>query len=220
MHGITARAALLGFAAFCAYEVVNLAAQPVDVPPPIEGVWVLNQELSDSPNEPALSGRSEERPDRGGGNGGGFRGPGGIGGGWGGFGGRSGGFGGREGRDRPSPEEMAARREAMQTAMEDLTSAPYRMTVVTADDEVVLTFGDGRVVRLIADNREHAGIAGTAMEVKRRTRWQGTQLVTQIELQSRTKLKVRRTYPCGSRCAPRWPRTHASPIRNGSGCCG
>ena len=51
-------------------------------------------------------------------------------------------------------------REAMQSAMEDLTTAARRMTVVETEREVLLTYADGRV-RLIPDDREHAGIAGT-----------------------------------------------------------
>ena len=86
-------------------------------------------------------------------------------------------------------------REAMQAAMEDLMTAARRMTIVVNDeDEVVLTYDDGRVVRLVPDGREHAGIAGNAMEVKRRTKWQGDQLVTQIELQARMKFELRQTY--------------------------
>ena len=188
--------AMLGVVALCGSEGAILAAQSGGAPAPIEGVWVLNRELSDSAAGPELRGRSDEQVrDRGNGR---FRGPGGIGGGFGGFGGRPGGGGGRETSGRPDREEMAARREALQTAEEDLTSAPYRMTIVTPDNEVLLTYGDGRVVRLIADSREHAGIAGTGMEVRRKTQWVGDRLTTRIELKSRSKLKVQRTYALDS----------------------
>ena len=193
---MTLTGAMLGMVALCGSEGDILAAQSGGAPAPIEGVWVLNQNLSDSAAGPELRGRSDDRVrDRGNG---GFRGPGGIGGGWGGFGGRPGGGGGRETSGRPDLEEMAASREAMQTAEKDLTSAPYRMTIVTPDNEVLLTYGDGRVVRLIPDNREHAGIAGTGMEVRRKTQWVGDRLTTQIELKSRSKLKVQRTYALDS----------------------
>ena len=85
-------------------------------------------------------------------------------------------------------------REAMQSAMEDLMTAARRMTVMETEREVLLTYDDGRVVRLIPDDREHAGIAGSFMQVKRRTKWNGDKLLTRIELQSRMKLTLEQTY--------------------------
>ena len=85
-------------------------------------------------------------------------------------------------------------REAMQSAMKDLMTAARQMTIVESDREVLLTYDDGRVVRLIPDDREHAGIAGRSMQVTRRTKWNGEKLVTRIELQSRMKLKLEQTY--------------------------
>ncbi len=70
----------------------------------------------------------------------------------------------------------------MQSAMKDLMTAARRMTIVVTESEVLLTYDDGRVARLIPDDREHAGIAGSSMQVKRRTTWNGDKLVAQIEL--------------------------------------
>lgn len=151
----------------------------------IDGVWVLNTELSDDP-----SGRL------GGPEGNANRGPGGgFGGGRGGFGGGRGGFGGGGfGGNRPDPQEMARMREAMQQAMRDLLAAPRRMTIVSTDDEIGLTYDDGRVVRLIPDNREHAGIAGDRMQVRRTTRWDGDRLVADLELETRIPFRVEQSY--------------------------
>ena len=85
-------------------------------------------------------------------------------------------------------------REAMQSAMTDLMTAARRMTVVDTDGEVLLTYNDGRTLRLIPDDREHAGIAGNSMRVIRRTKWIGERLVARIELQSRMKLTLEQTY--------------------------
>ena len=85
-------------------------------------------------------------------------------------------------------------REAMQSAMKDLMTAARRLTVVETEREVLLTYDDGRVVRLIPDDREHAGIAGSSMQVKRRTKWNGEKLLTRIELQSRMTFKLEQTY--------------------------
>ena len=152
----------------------------------IEGVWVLNAGLSDEMPTPSPERRDSSRADRddarrgaGVGVGGGFfgRGP-----------------GGGRGR-RPDPEQMAADRKGMQSAMEDLTTAPRRMTIVVTDrGEVLTTYAGGRVVRLIPDDREHSGLAGTSMRVTRKARWQGNQLVTEIKLESRTKFQLHQTH--------------------------
>ena len=108
-------------------------------------------------------------------------------------GGRGGGSGWSRGGERPDPEEIAAMQSAMrsddgcaiaamQSAMKDLMTAARRMTIVVTESEVLLTYDDGRVARLIPDDREHAGIAGSSMQVKRRTTWNGDKLVAQIEL--------------------------------------
>ena len=85
-------------------------------------------------------------------------------------------------------------RANMQEAIRDLTTAPRRMTVVADEREIVLTYDDRRVVRLIPDGREHSGLAGTSARVTRRTRWRGATLEAEIELQSRMELRVRQTY--------------------------
>ena len=161
--------------------------------PGIDGVWVLNPELSDDPSGRLGGSDGDRTRDPGGGFGG--RGPGGFGGGRGGFGGGRGGFGGGGGGgDRPDPQEMARMRAAMQEAIRDLLAAPRRMTIVSTDDEIGLTYGDGRVVRLIPDNREHAGLAGNRMRVRRTTRWDGDRLVTDLELESRLPFRVEQSY--------------------------
>ena len=157
---------------------------------------MLNQDLSDTPRAPASRDRPDEQRGRRGSGTGGFGGPGGGGGrgGFGGGGGRGGGGFGGPSDDRPDPEEMAANRKAMQAALQDLMSAPRRMTIVIDEREVLLTYSDGRVVRLIPDDREHTGIAGNAMKVTRRTVWDGPRLVAQIELESRATVKLEQTY--------------------------
>ena len=141
---------------------------------------MLNYELSDDPRATLGNEGPQEQGRRGPGAGGG-RGPG-------------GGGGGGRGGDRPDPAEMAEMREAMQSAMKDLMTAPRRMTVVETESAVLLTYDDGRVLRLIPDDREHAGIAGSSMQVKRRTTWTGETLVTRIELQSRMRFELEQTY--------------------------
>lgn len=147
------------------------------------GTWVLNDDLSD-----ALPPRAEMSKGNRGRRGGGFAGPGG-----GGLGGRRGGFGGRTG-GRVPPEDRALRRAGLEEAIKDLTTAPRRMTIDGSPEAIVLTYNDRRVVRLLPDGREHAGLAGTSMRVTRVTQWDDTTLVTEIQLDSRVKFEIEQTY--------------------------
>ena len=154
------------------------------------GTWVLNDDLSD-----ALPPRTEMSKGNRGRRGGGFSGPGGgFGGpGGGGLGGRRGGFGGRTG-GRVPPEDRALRRAGLQEAIKDLTTAPRRMTIGGTPEEIVLTYNDRRVVRLLPDGREHAGLAGTSMRVTRVTQWDDATLVAEIQLDSEVKFEIEQKY--------------------------
>ena len=154
------------------------------------GTWVLNDDLSD-----ALPPRTEMSKGNRGRRGGGFSGPGGGFGGPGGGGlvGRRGGFGGRTG-GRVPPEDRALRRAGLQEAIKDLTTAPRRMTIGGTPEEIVLTYNDRRVVRLLPDGREHAGLAGTSMRVTRVTQWDDATLVAEIQLDSEVKFEIEQKY--------------------------
>jgi|TARA_B110000014_G_scaffold170115_1_gene120813 hypothetical protein len=154
------------------------------------GTWVLNDDLSD-----ALPPRTEMSKGNRGRRGGGFSGPGGgFGGpGGGGLGGRRGGFGGRTG-GRVPPEDRALRRAGLQEAIKDLTTAPRRMTIGGTPEEIVLTYNDRRVIRLLPDGREHAGLAGTSMRVTRVTQWDDATLVAEIQLDSEVKFEIEQKY--------------------------
>ena len=150
------------------------AAQTTE--PTVEGVWELNYELSDDPRA-----RVEQRAGRpeGGGRGGGA----------GGRGGGGGGRGGGGGGDRPDPEQVAA----MRAAMQELLTAARRMTIVVdrERDEVLFTYDDGRVMRLVPDGEEHAGLVGVdGIEVTRTTRWLEGALTTEIDLPSGGRMTV------------------------------
>ena len=147
------------------------------------GTWVLNAELSDALRpRPETSGSGRDQRGRGGGFGG--RG-----------GGRGGGFGGRGGDgDRANPRDVAEGRTGIQEAMRDLMSVPRRMTISGTLDEVILTYDDGRVIRLLPDGREHAGLAGSSMRLTRTTRWDSATLNTDIELEGRLRFEVEQTY--------------------------
>ena len=154
--------------------------RPESSPASLEGVWVLNADLSDEPRA-RLEGVGDDRG-RGRGRGAAGRrgsGPGGR---------------GRAGGRPPTREELARLRQGIQEAVRDLMTAPRRMTIVMIENEIVATYDDGRVIRLVSDDQAHKGIAGTSMQVTRKTRWENEKLVTDISLDSRIEVKLEQTY--------------------------
>ena len=143
-------------------------AQPESAAASLEGVWVLNTDLSDEPRA-RLEGVGDVRGQ-----------------------GRGRGAAGRRG-SRPGGR-VARLRQGLQEAVRDLLTAPRRMTIVTIENEIVATYDDGRVIRLVSDDQAHKGIAGTSMQVTRRTRWENEKLVTDISLDSRIEVKLEQAY--------------------------
>lgn len=164
---------VLGGASDAAVAAPAATAAVQDPERTLDGSWVVNEDLSDElrPRPPRRDGDDERR-----GRGGSGR-----------PGRRGGGFGG-------DPEQAARMRASLQEAIRDLLTAPRRMTIVTDPDEIVLTYDDGRVVRLIPDDREHSGLAGTSAQVTRRTSWRGTTLEAEIELRARVGIRVHQSY--------------------------
>ena len=161
------RRVIIGFTAI----MLGLPGVGAGQEPDLSGVWLLNWELSDDPRAQAPSGVGDGGR-RGGRPGGGF-------GGAGGFGGRGGWPGRPDGGSRPDPERAARTREAFA----DLLTAPRQMTIEQDAREIRFAYDDGRYVRIVPDDREHAGIAGTS-EVTRRARWENGVLVIGIRLDS------------------------------------
>ena len=143
-------------------------AQPESSAASLEGVWLLNTDLSDEPRA-RLEGVGDDRGQ-----------------------GRGRGAAGRRG-SRPGGR-VARLRQGLQEAVRDLMTAPRRMTIVMIENEIVATYDDGRVIRLVSDDQAHKGIAGTSMQVTRRTRWENEKLVTDISLDSRIEVRLEQTY--------------------------
>lgn len=103
------------------------------------------------------------------------------------------GSGGRGG-PRPDPEQIAR----IQETVRGLVGAARRITIAGDAGEVVLTYGDGREVRLLPDGREHEGVAGSGTQITRTAQWNGDNLETAVELPLPTpvprSLTVHQTY--------------------------
>jgi hypothetical protein len=137
----------------------------------IVGVWTLNQDLSDKP--PSGSQNGDQGDHSGGQSQGGSRGYGGHHGGRGGSGG--GGFGGGGGgaRSGMSPEDQ----QRMRAAMHDIMNPPERLTITEGSSMVIVTSGDGHVVRLSPDGKP---VKDDATKISRKTKWDGDKLVSEI----------------------------------------
>jgi hypothetical protein len=161
---------LLAAAGLVVFDGSSLDAQPADAGS-IVGAWSLNREASDQPRQgPGADGRGR---DAGAGRGGGRRGggPGGPGGGFGRGGGR-GGFGGRGG-GAASPEDLERRVEGMRAILQPAD----RLTITRTESMVIVTTGDGVTTRLAPDGSK---VKDESTGIERRTRWEGTRLVTEI----------------------------------------
>lgn len=150
----------------------------------LAGAWVLNADLSREGTgaaPPDTGGRRVPGGRGRGGPGGGGQGPGG------GFGG--GGFGGgRPGRDggpaeRPSAEEVEARRALMQEIM----TLPRRLTIAQDGDKVSFIETDGVLRTYVANgkNEKHALTNGT---IETKSSWDGARLTMEIRLGERVTL--------------------------------
>lgn len=144
------------------------------------GVWVLDKDLSDRTDQGMGRGDGARggMPPGGGGRGGGMGGgmPGGMG------GGMPGGFGGR--RD---PDE--ARRSNRIT--KDLLSAADRLTIVQDGQAILVTSGDGRAIKWVADNQDQERLTGDGV-IKSRARWNGSSFTVEERIQDGPK--VTRTF--------------------------
>jgi hypothetical protein len=162
-------AALIGSSALV--SAGPLAQPPAQAPSPaaaLTGGWTLNRDLSDAPQDD----RQNENEGGRGGYGRGGRGGGGFGRGGGMRGGMGrGGYGG--GGATMSPED----RERLSQALHDIMTPPDRLTIVQADNMIVITTGDGRVTRLSPDGKK---IKDESTKIERKTRWDGAKLVSEI----------------------------------------
>jgi hypothetical protein len=127
----------------------------------IVGAWTLNKDLSQSsPERP----QGDDQRGRGG------------------FGGRRGGGGGEFGRGRSgggfsggrgASSEQRRRTEAVRAIME----TPERLTITRTESLVIITAGDGRTTRLSLDGKK---IKDDSTGIERKTKWDGSKLVTDI----------------------------------------
>jgi hypothetical protein len=78
----------------------------------------------------------------------------------------------------PGDHERARIRDEIRRALD----GPARMTVEQNGDRVIVTADDGATHTFEADNRPHRSIAGSGLQIERRTRWDNGTLVSDVTL--------------------------------------
>ena len=183
-----ALALVLGASALGADDKPAPSPAPVAAPQ-LTGRYKLNPAESDDARAKFREAMAQRRGDDEGGSGGGGGGygrhhggggfgGGGMGGGFGGGGGRRGGWGGGGQSD--------SRRAGMRAAMDEAMDAGSVLTITQKDPEVVITYDDGRVLQLYADNRK-VKADGDAPE--RQSYWEGEKLVSEVQVKNGPKIR-------------------------------
>jgi len=149
-------------AALCAWVVSIPPVRAETATHTIVGVWALNRNLSDVPDERFEGGANASGRPQGGASGRGGRGHGGYGG---------GGFPG--GGGHANTGETTRHQEALR----EFIDAPARLTIVETDNTIILTKGDGRTTHLTPDGKKNKD-ASTGLE--RQTEWENGKLVSKI----------------------------------------
>lgn len=167
-------AALAVTSATSARSQTSQPSPPQPSTPSIQGVWVLNHDLTDKPPAPGDARPGDGGRAGGGGRRGGFGGGGGGGGRRGGFGGGGFGGGGGGGGGRGGDPDLNARQ---QEAMRDVMTPPERLTIVQTDSTIIITSGEGRTTRLSPNDKK---IKEENTGIDRKTSWQGDRLVSEV----------------------------------------
>lgn len=172
------------------WVVASAGSAGARAPVTLSGAWELNRDLTSAGGLTPPEGGGRGRGGPGGPGGPGGRPPGGGGGFGGGFGGgRGGGRGGPGGgppADRPSTEDLAARR----ALMDEVLQPPARITIAQDGDKVSFIEPDG-VVRTYLANDKSEKHAMTNGIVETRSRWDGAGLRMAITL---ARVTLVRTY--------------------------
>ena len=101
---------------------------------------------------------------------------------------------------REDPDDDPLQADDVREAFADLLTAPRRMTIVERARDIVLRYDDGRTVRFVPDDRDHAGLAGSGLRITRKARWERTALRVEIRLPSVPRLThVLEPDPAGER---------------------
>ena len=174
---VTARILALAAATSLAGLGVGTRVSAIRLPDPggkpdLTGAWQLNRDQSDDPQKKLKGTKTGTWTTP-------RAGTGGV---TGGIAGAHGGFGGVGG---PAYEQE---NPAMREAMGALTEAPEKLTIVYRDADVVLTSGEGVVQTLRANGDTVLEKTAGGHDVERTTKWDGSNLITEVKMSGGVKL--------------------------------
>jgi hypothetical protein len=100
------------------------------------------------------------------------------------------GMGGGTGSERPDPEQMVRFRQFMRDAIE----GSDRVVLTFDGPTVIITTGDGRVRKWQADGAKHQEISDAGLQIERKTRFDGEDLVTECKIKGGPPLELKQTW--------------------------
>jgi hypothetical protein len=167
---LAAATSLAGFALGVRVSAIGLP--DASGKPDLTGAWQLNHDQSDDAQKKLKGGRTGTWTTPRAGTGGG------------GMGGVHGGFGGVGAMGRPYEQDSPALREGMSAIAE----APEKLTIVYRDADVVFTSGEGVVWTLRATGDTVTEKTAGGHDAERTTKWDGSNLVTELKMSGGVKL--------------------------------
>jgi hypothetical protein len=155
-----------------------LAAAPADAPAELAGTWILNKDLGSDPLGELDTSRVRRPYGAGGmavpGSGTGLGGP--L-------------MGGRRAQDRADQEELAKVKEMLRVTM----AAPAKIDIDVKGPAIEILGDDGTVQRLHADGKKVPDRSYTGLDLERKTKWDGSVLVTEFALKD-SEAKAKQTW--------------------------
>ena len=154
------------------------AAAPADAPAQLAGTWILNKDLGSDPLGELDASRPRRPYGAGGmavpGSGTGLGGP--L-------------MGGRRAQDRADQEELAKVKEMLRVTM----AAPAKIDIDVEGPAIEILGDDGTVQRLQADGKKVPDRSYTGLDLERKTKWDGSVLVTEFALKD-SEAKAKQTW--------------------------
>jgi hypothetical protein len=159
-------------------HVTTVVASPADPPAELAGTWILNKDLGSDPIGELDASRPHRPYGAGGmavpGTGTGLGGP--L-------------MGGRRAQDRADQEELAKVKEMLRVTM----AAPAKIDIDVKGPAIEVLGDDGTVQRLQADGKKVPDRSYTGLELERKTKWDGSVLVTELALKD-SEAKAKQTW--------------------------
>jgi hypothetical protein len=177
LRSVLVAAGVAASLSFLPAEVLRGIAAPT-APADLQGAWVLNKDLGSDPAGELSTSRPHRPYGAGGmatpGSGTGLGGP--L-------------TGGRRAQDRADEAELAKVKEMLRLTM----AAPDKIVIAVDGPSIEISGSDGTLQRLLADGKNIPDRSHAGLELERKTKWEGNDLVTEFKLKD-SEAKAKQTW--------------------------